>query len=334
MRINFASISIKYCLALSLSMGLILSPAQSKEILLIESYHADYPWDASYLEGLKQNLPSQYTLTTFEMDTKRLPSDQHQAQADKAWALYQQKQPILVILGDDNALKFLGKKFVTTSTPVVYLGANNNPRTYGVGSSPNVTGVLERPLVKRSMLLISEIIPMKKVLALFDDGTTAQVVKSSIFSNKNSLNVASVNVDLELMSAMKDIKAKIEKEKSSKTYDAIFMGLYHTIKDAEGNNVPADGVLHWVANNSPVPVFAFWDFTVGKGKAAGGYVLFGKEQGTAAAGLVVEMLKKKSNDIIPPIMGEKGRYLFSNAQLAKWNIQLPETIKQSATLID
>lgn len=78
--------------------------AESRQILVIESYHAEYPWDQSYLAGLRDKLPG-YQIHTFEMDTKRLPKSEFDTQAEKAWRRFEEIRPELVVLGDDNAVK-------------------------------------------------------------------------------------------------------------------------------------------------------------------------------------------------------------------------------------
>ncbi len=45
--------------------------AQRETILVIESYHGEYPWDQSYKEGLREVLASKYDLVFFEMNTKQ-----------------------------------------------------------------------------------------------------------------------------------------------------------------------------------------------------------------------------------------------------------------------
>ena len=86
---------------------LFASPVWATKVLLIESYHSEYPWDASYVEGLTETFSPEVELITYQMDTKRLPVEQHQSQAEKAFAFYQQHQPEIVILGDDNAMNYL-----------------------------------------------------------------------------------------------------------------------------------------------------------------------------------------------------------------------------------
>lgn len=72
--------------------------AQRKKILLIESYHSSYLWDASYRKGLDQVLGSRCNILSFEMDTKRLPPSEFEIRTQKAWETYERENPALVIL--------------------------------------------------------------------------------------------------------------------------------------------------------------------------------------------------------------------------------------------
>lgn len=49
------------------------SQAFAAKVLLIESYHSEYPWDQSYIQGLTAALTNTIELDTFQMDTKRIP---------------------------------------------------------------------------------------------------------------------------------------------------------------------------------------------------------------------------------------------------------------------
>ena len=91
-----------------------------KTILVIESYHSEFAWDQSYISGLQSIFKEDFRLLYFQMNTKRLPVNLHQQQADHAWQYFQQSQADLVVLGDDNALKYLGPRFTETDVPVVF----------------------------------------------------------------------------------------------------------------------------------------------------------------------------------------------------------------------
>lgn len=304
-----------------------LFAAEKETILVIGSYHAEYPWEISYREGLRELLAYKYDLESFYMDTKRLPSSEHEKMAQKAWEKYQEIKPVLVILGDDNALKYLTPRFSKTETPVVYLGINANPRDYGAFDKENITGVLERPLVKRSVSILKRMIQPepKKALVLFDSGPTSEASVAEAFGGKTTLVVNGIETELKLIGKWDVWENTVLKAKGD-GYDAIFTGLFHTIRDAQGKHVSDEKVLEWTVKYSPLPPFAFWDFIVGSDKAVGGFVLSGKAQGKEAAKLALRILRGKSPGEIPPVIGKRGEFIFSRSQLKKWNLTVPTDI--------
>jgi len=307
--------------------------AQSK-ILLIESYHSDYAWDKSYIEGIESVIGKTHNFVKFQMDTKRVPKDQFRKKAEEAWKKYEELKPDLVFLGDDNAAKFLGEKFAKTSTPVVYLGINNNPRAYNIHNSKNITGVLERPLLKRSLASISEILHKDnpKILVLFDDGSTSQVTFKEVFKGQKKSKIGKAEVIVENIGSY-DKWQKMVKNSKNNGFDCVVVGLYHTLSDASGTYIEANQVLSWTSSNSTVPTFGFWDFSVASDKTAGGFVLFGKVQGEIAAKLAQKILNGTSPSKLKPVIPENGRYLFSKKQLAKWKLKLPKGIEKDSEFI-
>ncbi|TVT50666.1 MAG: sugar ABC transporter [Sedimenticola thiotaurini] len=322
-------------LMLSLSLFTLSKQVSATDILVIESYNQEYSWDASYKKALIESLGDKYSLEFFQMDTKRLPVSVHQAQADKAWQLYKNKHPRIVILGDDNALKYLGPRLAKEAVPVVYLGINNNPRSYFETAPHNFTSVLERTMFKRSIASLAKIIKPrpKKVLVLFDAGTTAKAAVSEAFDGDIGINVFGVDAKLRLIKSWVEWKVQVSKARQH-GYDAIIMGLYHTITDLNGKNVPADQVMSWTVEHSRVPLFSFWDFSVGKGKAIGGLVLSGEEQGRLAGSIAGQILNGASPEKIYPKTAEQGRYLFSRSMLDRYGVVLPDSINALSALID
>lgn len=301
-------------------------------VLVIQSYHAEYLWDKSYLSALRKSIGNKYQLETFEMNTKRLPATEYQSQADKAWREYKRLNPDLVVLGDDNALKYLGSRFGKTQTPVVYLGINNDPENYGVSSYENLTGVLERPLLKRSISFIAETMPIKKILILFDSGTTAKTVYDQTFRNSTSYTLGGIQADIKLISTFDEWKETVRKSKANE-YDAIIVGLYHTIRDSDGDHVAAEDILHWTSENTPIPPFSFWDFSVRAAEIVGGYVLHGEQQGEAAGIMIKSILSGIKPSLIYPVSADSGSFLFSRSQLKRWDITLPEYIEANSEFV-
>ncbi|GAD00431.1 ABC transporter substrate-binding protein [Agarivorans albus] len=318
---------------------LLLAPAGAlakQKILVIESYHQEYAWDKSYIEGLESVLGEHYQLTYFQMDTKRLPVTRHRSRGELAWQRYLDVKPDLVILGDDNALKYLGSRFAKTLVPVVYLGINNNPRRYHVHQRHNITGVLERPLIKRSISSIKPLFPngLNRMLILFDDGTTAKTVLQEMFGGDTQLRVSGVDVELRLISRWDTWQQAVITAKDE-GFDAIAFGLYHTLRDERNKYVDANEVLKWSSQHTPLPPFGFWDFAVGKDKTIGGLVLFGYEQGRIAGELAHTIL---TTDVEPHTLGpktaEKGRYLFSRSELERHQMSLPRKMANKANFVE
>lgn len=307
--------------------------AQAKpKVLFIESYHSEYAWDQEITKGLESVFQDKVELFNFQMDTKRLNAAAYTERADLAWQYYLKVAPDIVVVFDDNALMLLSGRFLKTDTPVVYVGINNNPRNY-VPLGRNITGVLERPLYKRTIKYLKELFSLNKgkVLILLDKGTTSQVFTDSVFKGRKSLVISGITTDIALFSEFGNWQESVKNAREN-GYEAIVIGLYHRVFE-NGLHVDGNDVLEWTSKNSPVPVFAFWEMSVGKGKAVGGMVLSGEEQGRAAAKMVLDILGGASINTIQPIIFAQGDFVFSQSELDRWKIRLPEYIKKQARIL-
>ena len=321
------------------ALWLLACPAASwaarGRILVVESYHAEYLWDHDYREVLQELLGGRYSLDFFEMDTKRLPVAMHAGRAQKALAWIRDVQPALVILGDDAALRYLGEPLDKLNIPVVYLGINGNPRNYGQMKFKNITGVLERPLIKRNIVFMRSILPsLRKVLVLFDNDLTSQLTYDEMFDGKPSITIDGMQADLKLCKTLDDWKHSILSAPAM-GYQATIAGLYHTLKLPNGKVADADEVISWTSANSRLPLFALWGFAVGAHKAIGGLVLSSREQGRVAASIALAILEQgvKPSER-QPITARQGDFVFSKSELAHFNLALPREIAAKAQMLD
>lgn len=310
------------------------SAFSAPNISIIHSYHKEYAWEQSLTSGLLDSLPHDAHLEHFYLDTKRLPRSEHQAQTEKAWEHLNAQQPDLVILCDDNAARYLGPRLKNGPTPVVYLGLNRNPRDYGLFPAKNMTGVLERPLLKRSLHSMCKLVNTEdtKVLILFDSDTTSDAVVHEAFAGQSQIHLGKVRVELKQLELLKEWQNALLNAKAE-GFDTVYIGLYHTLRTDSGEHVPDDEVLAWTNQHAPVPIFAFWDFAVGKGKTIGGHVLNGRDQGIAGGQIASRILEGTPPAAIPPRTAEAGSYLFSIHELARFGISLPPSLKDQATLV-
>lgn len=310
--------------------------ADNKQIVVVESYHKEFKWDAEYRKPIIDKLGRQYQLTFFEMNTKRIPPEDVHAMADKALNLIDKIKPALVILGDDAALEFLGEDLESRSIPAVYLGINKNPRSYFKKEPKYISGILERPLFQRSSYFIKALLPKaKKVLILFDGDRTSNIIYNDSFMGRSSLVLNNIVFDVKLCSTLDEWKKEIT-DADKNNYDAVVVGLYQNIKIEKGLFADSDEVISWTNSHANKPLFAFWDFAIGKGKSAGGLVLEGASQGRAAADMAEKILQNPGR--LPgsywPVFLQEGAFVFSRHELVRWNIQLPADIRKNARFVD
>lgn len=305
----------------------VTTNAFAMKVMLIESYHAEYPWDVSYVKGLEQTMLPSVTLETFQMNTKRLPKSEFERKANEAFEAYQQLKPEIVILGDDNALAYMLPKLYDEDISIVFLGINSNPRQLfrQYKGKAKITGVLERPLFVKSLGELRSMFPDEpfKVRVMFDSGVTSQIAKEHI-DNQYRLIRDNLGIDAEILAigTRQEWRNSVLNAKEE-GISVIIVGLYHTLVDESGENVPALQVINWTSEHSPLPIFAFWDFAVGDDKAAGGIVLYGYSQGEIAGSLVNKIVNGESASSLPIQIGNKGSAIYSQVAMEKWGLTAP-----------
>ncbi len=78
------------------------------------------------------------------------------------------------------------------------------------------------------------------------------------------------------------------------------------MRDEQGQHISAKQVIEWTSMHSEVPVFGFWDFSIGEGKA-------------------IEKIR--------PQVAKKGRYILSKAEMTKHQLTIPQEIKRTITWV-
>ena len=304
--------------------------AIAADVAFIHSYHQGYPWVQEYRDGFLSGVNG-HSISEYEMDTKRKPATEYEAIANQTWQFIQEQQPKVVVLADDNALKLLGSRIVEAQIPLVFLGINANPRHY-ITLDKNVSGSLERPLLKRSVFMLRQLMPsIRKVKVLMDRNPTSYAILETSFDDKFKQTISDIEVDITLEESFHDWKATVAKTKEN-GYDAIIIANYAALTNRFCENVSLDKVSHWTSRTSPLPVFAFWSYSIGEGKAIGGLIINGTEQGLAAAEKVNHFFVKGT---LPAISTPKrGTFMFSQHELDRWGIELPPTLLKKSTLVD
>lgn len=323
-----------WCLCYIAVLLVLAQQAWAGKVLVIESYHQGFSWDESYLRGIYGVLSPEHEIRTFEMDTKRIPEEFFADKADEAFVLFQEYQPDLVVLADDNANRFMAPKLLGTGVPIVFLGLNNNPREYGLYGYSHVAGIIERPLLFASVNIARKISPfsMKKVLFLFDSSETSNLVVASAFHDGTSKDICGVRADARQVSTVAEWMETVRSAKKS-GYDLIFVGLLQRLKDARGLCTKGESVLEWTVENAPVPCLGLWDFSIGKGKLPAGLVHLGEYQGRAAGEIAKKLLAGERN-VGVPLTVEEGVFMFSRSEAEKAGLIIPPALQADAVVVE
>ncbi len=268
-------------LGMGLGMSAISSGAPAmKRILVVSSYHRDYLWSQATQRGVSEamlkygyldNTQQIATLATQDyiesdkavikklwMDTKRKYSSIEIAQATtRIMQEVQAFRPDLVMLGDDNAARYIGSQLLDTTIPVVFWGINGLPLKYGLVErmdqpGHNVTGVWQSGYLKESVELLHALVPEAKTFAILAcDSVTARakVKQLQALARKGALPLQLV--DVVTTNSLPEFQRQTLE--LSQRVDAFFMLNHDTLKDEHGQHVDMLTVGKWYLENVDKP---------------------------------------------------------------------------------
>lgn len=302
-------------------------------VVMVNSYHPEYKWVAAYHAAFVDELQESASLVEIYLDTKRIRSEEFVTRAASALEVIEEASPDVVVLADDNAFSLLAQKVVDMGIPVVFLGLNSNPRN-SLTSLKGVVGVLERPLLKRSIPIINEVLgkEFKKFLVLFDVSTTSDVLFRDFFLSRE-VRFQDYLAEVVQVPTYEEWKEAVL-QAPARGFEAIMLGVHNTLRDGSGAHVPYREVARWTNQHSTIPVFAFWDFSVSPDMACGGLVLAADPQGRAAARLTNMILNGRNVSSIHSLTAERGKLMFSRGGLQRWGLKLVNQQDEPVEIVD
>ncbi|MBN1827314.1 MAG: hypothetical protein JW958_13730 [Candidatus Eisenbacteria bacterium] len=292
-----------------------------KRILLVHSYHADYPWVDAITRGVRWTLKGTgIDLRVFYMDTKRNTGEEWKRRAgERAFAEAEAYGADLVLTVDDNAQRYLGERLVGGSRPVVFCGVNGEPADYGY-PAPNVTGVVERLHFRRTLDLLARLRPYRRIAILSsDDPTSAGAIAY--------MRTVPVDVDVvEWILADTFTEWKEAVRRFNRTVDAFGVYSYHTIHE-EGDSTSLDPqtVMEWTRRNASVPTFGFSEFGIEDGLLVG-VAVSGFEHGEKAAQYALEILRGTPIERLPVIEANVGTPILNQTTADKLGLAVDPSL--------
>ena len=319
---------MKYFLLFSILFFNYLFANQSKEVLLIHSYHKGYVWTDDISKTIEKNFSehSNIELTTVYMDTKRIDDSLYLESLSK---LYKQqffdRKFDLIIISDNNAFDFIEKyyDYLFKDTPILFCGINNyNKNMLEKLNFKNISGVAEDVDIEKNFELISKLHPnLKSLLIINDTSITGYAVKKDlakiIEKYKKRFNIEYTdNLDIS------DLKIKVSKlEKSNSAI--LFVLLF---KDTTGKYFTHKQSFEEVKKVSEVPIYGLWDFYLNSGMV-GGLLTSGISQGETVSKMALDVLNGKDIKDIPIVEKSPNLYMFDYNELKRFNLNVSDYIE-------
>ena len=304
--------------------------SHSGTVAVIQSYSADYRWDAQYLKAIDDALGKQHTIERYELDTKKLPRSQWQSRAQQVLDRIRLLNPGVVIMGDDNALTLLGEDVVKLNIPVVFLGVNGGADQHPIIHHKKVTGILERPFFKKSIRHLRKVLSKRdRFLILMDDSPTMRNAVQEKFGNRRQASLYGSTLDI-LLTNQKQVWLDAMLKAGDSGYDAVIIGTHHTIRDEHGHYVPPSELMKNAWEGAQVPIFSFWDIFIGPGQAAGGFTVSAYSEGANAARLAGLILNGIPPHSLSRLQSLSGEYVYSRSGMERWGLTL-STLEASQT---
>ena len=299
-----------------------------RRILLVHSYHPEYPWVDTITQGVRSALSDTgVELNIFYMDTKRHTDEAWKIDAgNRARAEVEKYRPDIVLAADDDAQNYFAKAYIGGSLPIVFTGVDSDPTRYGYPAS-NVTGVIERPHLRESITLAQRLRPIRRIAVLSCNDITSRVALG--FMKQEHLDVEVT--EWLLVDDFDQWAAAVAR--LNNTVDAIVIRSYQAVKiPGSRENVPPKQVAEWTAEHATVPTISFHDFEIRDGLLVG-VVKSGQEYGRQMADYALRILAGTSPSTLPITRAKLGTPMINRDTAGRLGIILPPDLTVEVTVV-
>jgi len=302
----------------------LLFANNSKEVLLLHSYHKGYIWSDDISKTIEKNFApfKNIELTTVYMDTKRVADPTYLDSLAKLYKQQFEKRKFdLILVSDNNAFDFAIRyhEYLFADLPVLFCGINNFDKAFLHENymTKYMTGVVEQVDLEKNFDLISKLHPnLKNLIIISDKSKTSLAIKRDlrpvIEKYKNRFNIEYID---EL--GIEKLKEKVSKLNPKE--DVILFGL--VFKDTTGKYFTYKQSFKQIREISPVPIYGLWDFYLNYG-IVGGLLTSAVAQGDAVSKMALKVLNGTKIQDIPVLEKSPNLYIFDYNELNRFDIDV------------
>ncbi|MDD1783529.1 EAL domain-containing protein [Enterovibrio sp. ZSDZ35] len=297
---------------ITLKSGAVIA---SSQVLAIHSYHPDFFWTKSLVQGIESGTQS-YDITVEHtyLDTKRVQTKGYLEDLKSLYKTRLTNHHYDAILTTDNAALWLVSQLADEigDTPVIFSGLNTS--TYSLlHAAPNLTGVNEAIDISDNIALIKEAQPdVERVWIVLDDSFSSKQYWASIqeqLATDKDEHVEIKRLHSLLFDELIDQVAALE------AGDVVLFVSY--FKDASGAFMEHGDLLTALTSKAVVPIYGASSFMLPYG-VVGGVMVDGQHHGSVQARLLRESLSAS----MPPVVMDANRTMFGFDAAKKWGVNL------------
>lgn len=307
------------------------SPCSATNILVLHSYHREYPWTASIDKGMKEVLNHEFpdaTLFVEYMDSKRHPQEEVFPGLRSLLAgKYAAKDLDIILCSDDNALDLLltHHNELFPGVPVVFCGINDFAAAR-LADRTGITGVTENHDLQGILELTLRLHPQTETVAIISDVTrTGREMRTQLHAIEPLFNHRVKFLELAELTEPQLKKALARLPSHTVVLNLSFF------RDPDGRILNVQQSNNLIVGTSKCPVYAPWDFLLRDG-VVGGRVVSGSRQGRNAARLAVRILNGESPEQIPQLSDIPSLFMFDHRALQALDIK-PRQLPPDAVLL-
>ena len=297
--LNFNGMKIQLSFIVFLFLLSFCAPQKKAQILYVNSYHEGYPMSDEIMNTIKEEFKGKNVeLQTFFLDSKQYPQEESiKINARRAAEISKLYQPDLIILSDDNAVKYFGSVYKDSlDLPFVFCGVNWDDAVYNLPKD-QFTGILEILYVKESIDYLKQSWPQASKLGILSENTNSER-KNQVYLNQ----LTTMTNEFRLVDDFNQWKQMFLE--LNQTCDMIFLPTNGAIK-----NWDDDQAVEFVKTHIKIPVFTCDDFMMKY--CAFGMTKISGEQGEWAANAAWMIINGKDISEIPVVKNQKFVYWFN-----------------------
>ncbi len=295
---------------------------QTKNVLVLHSYHPELNWTNSVMEGIAAAL-NKYNgnihIYVEYMDAKRHFDEKYnELLVDLLRHKYREVALDVIVCSDDDALNFLYKyrNQLFAGVPVTFCGIN--VLNSALISTKNYTGVLETNDMNNTLQLALKLHPhVQNIYVISDQTVSGKIITEKFlavtqpFKNRLRFTV----IDNLPMNKLQSYLAQIPN-------DSIIF-LLSVSRDSDGVVYTHKQFIDAIADYANVPMYSVWDFYLGRG-IVGGRLTNGLANGELAGQMARRVLAGESIENIPIMRQSPYKYMFDFVQINRFGIRLAD----------